>query len=110
AAKVPFATYINAIHNRLHPIFAEEFLESLDGLPKSHALNQDLITHVEIVLAKDTGRIVRIGITKASGVTAFDVVALSSVSRAQPYGKAPDAIISPDGNVYLHWEFHRDRV
>jgi hypothetical protein len=48
------------------------------------------------------------GVTKASGVTAFDIVALNSVQRASPYGKAPDAIVSPDGNVYLHWEFHRD--
>jgi hypothetical protein len=105
---VPFATYINTIHNRLHPIFAEEFLASLDGLPPSHSLNQELVTHVEIVLSKDEGRIVRMGITRASGVTAFDVVALNSISRAAPYGKSPDVIVSPDGNVYLHWEFHRD--
>ncbi|MEJ7735494.1 MAG: hypothetical protein WKG00_40695, partial [Polyangiaceae bacterium] len=108
AARVPFATYINAIHNRLHPIFAEEFLSSLDNLPNSHELNGKLITHLEIVLSKDDGRIVRLGVTKASGATAFDVVALNSVSRASPFGKAPPAIVSPDGNVYLHWEFHRD--
>ena len=108
AARVPFATYINTIHNRLHPIFAEEFLASLDGLPPSHQLNQELVTHLEIVLGKDDGRIVRLGVTKASGVTAFDIVALNSVSRAGPFGKAPDVIVSPDGNVYLHWEFHRD--
>jgi hypothetical protein len=108
AARVPFATYINTIHNRLHPIFAEEFLASLDALPAGHSLNQELVTHIEIVLNKEDGRIVRLGVTKASGVTAFDIVALNSISRAQPYGKAPDAVISPDGNVYLHWEFHRD--
>jgi hypothetical protein len=108
AARVPFATYINTIHNRLHPIFAEEFLASLDGLPAGHSLNQQLVAHIEIVLNKEDGRIVRLGVTKASGVTAFDIVALNSISRAQPYGKAPDAVISPDGNVYLHWEFHRD--
>lgn len=108
AARVPFATYINMIHNRLHPIFAEEFLASLENLPPSNALNGNLITHLEIVLNKDDGRIVRLGVTRASGVTAFDIVALNSVQRASPYGKAPEAIISPDGNVYLHWEFHRD--
>jgi hypothetical protein len=36
------------------------------------------------------------------------VAALSSVDRAGPFGKAPEIIASPDGNVYLHWEFHRD--
>ncbi len=108
AARVPFATYINSVHNRLHPIFAEEFLSSLDNLPPSHAFNQDLVAHLEIVLSKDEGRIVRLGVTRASGATAFDMVALNAVQRASPFGKAPDAIVSPDGNVYLHWEFHRD--
>ncbi|WP_441287123.1 hypothetical protein ACSRUE_33340 [Sorangium sp. KYC3313] len=108
AARVPFATYINMIHNRLHPIFAEEFLASLDSLPSGHAFNQNRITHVEIVLNKDSGSVVRLGVTRPSGMTAFDIVALNSVHRASPFGKAPDAIVSPDGNVYLHWEFHRD--
>lgn len=110
AARVPFASYINAVHNRLHPIFAEEFLSALDNLPAGHVLNQNLVTHVEIVLSKDEGRIVRLGVTRASGSTAFDVVAVNSISRASPFGSAPDAIVSPDGNVYLHWEFHRDPV
>jgi hypothetical protein len=110
AARSPFATYLVSIHNRIHPIFAEEFLEFLNGLPKGHALNQDLITHVEIVLDKTNGKVVRMGITRPSGNTAFDVAALSSVDRAGPFGKAPDIIASPDGNVYLHWEFHRDPV
>ncbi len=110
AARVPFASYINAIHNRIHPIFAEEFLASLDNLPKNHAMNQDLVTHLEIVLSKDQGKIVRMGVVKPSGATAFDIVALNSVKRAEPFGKAPDVIVSPDGNVYLHWEFHRDPV
>jgi hypothetical protein len=109
AARVPFASYIHAVHNRIHPIFADQFLDSLPNLPSDHVLNQDLVTHMEIVLTKDEGRIVRLGVTSSSGSTAFDMAALTSVSRASPYGKAPDAIASPDGNVYLHWEFHRDR-
>jgi hypothetical protein len=50
------------------------------------------------------------GVVKTSGITAFDIAALDSVHRAQPFGPAPGAIVSPDGNVYLHWEFHRDEV
>ncbi|UQA58247.1 hypothetical protein [Polyangium aurulentum] len=108
AAQVPFATYLNTVHNRLHPIFAEEFLASLDNLPSEHSLNKQLVTHLEIVLSKDEGKIVRMGVTRQSGVTAFDIVALNAFKRASPYGKAPEAIVSHDGNVYLHWEFHRD--
>jgi hypothetical protein len=110
AAAQPFATYKVTIHNRIHPIFAEEFLAFLDGLPKDHALNANLVTVLEIVLDKDTGRVVDMGVTKPSGMTAFDIAALNAVDRAQPFGKAPDLIASPDGRVYFHWEFHRDPV
>jgi TonB family protein len=110
AARVPFATYLNGMHDRIHPIFAEGFLASLDSLPANHPLNdQELVTRLEIVLTRD-GHLKRMGVVRLSGVTAFDVAALDSVDRAQPFGPAPSAIVSPDGNVYLHWEFHRNEV
>jgi TonB family protein len=109
-ARVPFASYLNGMHNRIHPIFADGFLESLDSLPPSHPMNdQHLVTRLEIVLTKE-GHLRRMGIVKTSGLTAFDIAALDAIDRAQPFGPAPSAIISPDGNVYLHWEFHRDEV
>jgi hypothetical protein len=76
AARVPFARYINAAHNRIHPIFADGFLGSLDKLPRGDKLNEKLVTHLEVVLDATRGTIVRRGITKPSGVTAFDVAAL----------------------------------
>jgi TonB family protein len=110
AAAVPFASYLNGMHNRIHPIFADSFLDSLDSLPQSHPLNdQHLVTRLEIVLTKE-GHLKKMGVVKTSGITAFDIAALDSVDRAQPFGPAPNAIVSPDGNVYLHWEFHRDEV
>jgi hypothetical protein len=74
-ARAAFATYLVTIHNRIHPVFAEQFLGTLANLPKSHPLNlnQDLSVHLEIVLNKDTGKRVRIGVTKASGLTVFDL-------------------------------------
>jgi hypothetical protein len=110
-AAVPFASYLNTIHNRIHPIFADNFLGSLDNLPKNHPMNNPkIITRLEIVVSPKEGRIVKMGVVKTSGITAFDIAALDSVNRAQPFGSAPSAIVSPDGNVYLHREFHRDEV
>ncbi len=107
-ARVPFARYLNHIHQRLHEIYAHGFLGHLDQLPADHPLNnQEMSTHLEIALSREDGRIVKMGITKSSGVTAFDVGALESVEKAGPYGSPPGAIVSEDGNVYLHWEFHR---
>ncbi len=109
-AAVPFASYLNGMHNRIHPIFADNFLGSLDTLPKSHPMNDPkVMTRLEIIVTKD-GHLVKMGIIRTSGITAFDIAALDSVNRAQPFGPAPGAIVSPDGNVYLHWEFHRDEV
>ncbi len=107
AAEVPFADYLVGIHNRLHPIFGDEFLGS-GGADAEGLSDMTLVTHVEVVLDKSEGKIVRLGVVKRSGSTIFDAVALEALDRASPFGKAPDAIVSPDGNVYLHWEFHRD--
>ncbi len=109
-AAVPFAVYLNAMHTRIHPIFTDSFLASLHALPASHVLNDNhLVTRLEIVLTRD-GRIVKMGVVKASGVTAFDIAALDSVQRASPFGQAPAILASTDGQVYVQWEFHRDEV
>jgi hypothetical protein len=111
AARSPFGTYLVTIHNRIHPIFAEDFLGSLDGLPGNHPLNDPtLVTKLEIVLDRDDGHVLKMGVVRTSGITAFDIAALDSVQRSSPFGKPPKAIVSPDGNVYFHWEFHRDPV
>ena len=105
-----FGSYLSMIHNRIHPIFADSFLGSLDNLPAAHPMNnQDLSTEVEIVLDQESGNVVRMGVTKFSGITAFDIAALDSVKRAAPFGTPPREIVSPDGKVYLHWEFHRNQ-
>ncbi|MFW5740483.1 MAG: hypothetical protein ACOC1F_08965 [Myxococcota bacterium] len=110
-ARVPFATYLVRIHNRLHPVFADTFLASLDALPFDNPINDyKLFARLEIVVDPEHGRIIKMGIIKTSGITAFDVGALDSVQRSGPFGKAPSAIVSSDGNVYLHWEFHRNPI
>ena len=106
---VPFAHYINAMHQRIHRVFADLFLPSLDQLPKSDPLNDySMHADIEIVLSQDDGRISGMGIVHSSGVAAFDVSALESIQRAAPFGKPPGEIVSPDGYVYMHWDLHRN--
>jgi TonB C terminal len=108
-AASPFGLYLNQIHSRIHPLFADDFLASLDSLPASHPMNdQNLVTSLEIVVEREEGRLVRRGVTRTSGITAFDISAIAAVDRAAPFGTPPSEIVSPDGNVYLHWEFRRD--
>jgi len=104
-----FANYLNSMHQRIHVIFADSFLPSLDQFPKNHPLNNfDMHTDLEIILNQTDGGVVTLGVVRTSGTTAFDVNALEAVSKAAPFGKPPSEIVSPDGNVYLHWEFHRN--
>jgi TonB family protein len=106
--RVAFASYLNRVHGQLHPLFTDAFLLSLDELPQWHPLNQaNLMVMLEIVLDRE-GKISRLGVVKPSGVTAFDIAALESVHRTQPFGSPPTEIVSPDGFVYLHWEFYRN--
>jgi TonB family protein len=106
----PIAAYVNGMHERIHPLFAEEFLESLDTLPPTDPRNeQQLETEVEIVLTWK-GRLKTMGVVRSSGVIAFDLAVLDSIDRAQPFGAPPPAFLSPDCNAYLRWTFHRNEV
>ncbi len=108
-ARAPFAEYLNGMHNRIHPLFVDAFLCTLDRLPSSDPLNDGrLTTQLEIVLNQEAGGIVRMGVIKSSGNTLFDVSVLQAVKRAAPFGVPPREIVSPGGNVYVHWEFRRN--
>lgn len=105
-----WAVYLKGMHQRIHPLFANSFMESLDRLPPSDPMNdQHLTTRLEVVLSRD-GHVQKMGIVRPSGRTKFDVAALDSVDCAQPFGPVPDAIVSSDGFAYLQWEFRRDEA
>jgi TonB family protein len=100
--------YLVAMHERIHPVFSDAFLEWLDTFPTSDPLNNpQLGTVVEIVLTTE-GRLVGLGVVRSSGIRSFDVGVLDSIDGAQPFGSPPDRLVSPDGRVYMRWEFRRD--
>ncbi len=106
----PWAVYLNAMHNRVHPIFVDQFLARLDRLAGGDALNEKtLMVRLEIAL-DGGGRIARLGVVRSSGLTAFDLGALDAVSRAGPFGRVLPGLLSADGMMYAQWEFHRDPV
>ncbi len=107
AAASPFATYIAAVHRRIHQEFAHRFLRSL---PIGGSPYQDptLMTKLEIVLNRD-GSVHRVGVVRSSGLLPFDFGAFNSVLRAQPYPTPPSSILSGDGRVYFHWGFYKNQ-
>lgn len=106
ASAAPFATYLNQLHNRIHPLFACSFIASLSERSASDPLRKDgLYTVLEFVINPATGYLFRLGVVRTSGVRAFDIAALDAVHGALPFGSAPPEVVSPDGNVYVHWTF-----
>jgi hypothetical protein len=108
---VEFATYLNGMHNRIHPEFTTKELERLDKLPPSDPLNDPkLVTKLEIVLAGDTGALLKTSVLTPSGNVEFDNLALGAMERSAPFAPAGSGLRSSDGNVYIHWEFGRDET
>ncbi len=108
-SRTVFSSYIESMHARIHSFLAQGALPRLDRLPQDHLLqNRAQKTDLELVVDGRDGGLVRMGVLRSSGTTAFDVLVLESVLRAAPFGAAPEEIRSADGLVYLHWEFHRD--
>ena len=108
AAASPFASYIAAVHRRIHRQFADRFLRNLPMFAGSPYSDPTLMTKLEIVLNGD-GSVHRVGIARSSGLLPFDFGAFNSVLRAQPYPPAPDSILSGDGRVYFHWGFYKNQ-
>ena len=106
AAASPFAAYLATIHRRIHAEFALGFLRNL-GLGGGPLNDPALHTTLEIIINGD-GTLHQIGIIHTSGLLPFDFGAFDAVTRAAPFTKPPDNILSADGRVYLHWGFHRD--
>jgi TonB family protein len=106
--KDPFARYITSMHRQIHKLFGDGFLADLDGrMGKTPYDDHTIWTRVEIVVNPD-GTLHKATIVKSSGVSGFDVAAVDSVMTAAPFQTTPKEIRSPNGKVYVHWEFHRN--
>lgn len=106
AAASPFASYLAALHRRIHREFADRFLANLPtGEPLFNDYN--LRTKLEVILNQD-GSVFRVGVVETSGFMPYDYGAFAAVMRGQPYPPAPGSILSGDGRVYLHWAFYRN--
>ncbi|WP_437322051.1 TonB family protein [Sorangium sp. So ce385] len=104
---VPFALYINSMHERIHSVYEEELAAAREAYPELRG-EADMAVLLEIAVNQGDGRLARLGVASSSGSVAFDVVALEAVRRAAPFDAPPQLLVSPGGKVYLHWMFHTD--
>ena len=106
--RLAFARYVLAMHSKIHPVFADSYLSSIEGLPVDHSLNRpDIDTLVEIVLRGSDGAILGLGVVLSSGADEFDAAALEAVERASPFGAPSAETLSADGTMRMEWHFFR---
>jgi hypothetical protein len=105
--RYPFASYINAIHNRLHPRF-EAFLKGLESLAPNDPLSEPTLSaQVELVIDGSTGALDEICHLRTSGVARFDSAVMEVFTETFPVAPVPPEIVSEDAMVYISWELHR---
>jgi len=105
-----YALYLNAIHQLIHRRWAFDYLRHLDlNFPMGHPLsNPELDARIEFVIDARTGQVEECNIVGSSGELEYDAEAVRVCHESSPGQQAPAAIVSPDGKVYLHWNFWRD--
>jgi len=111
AAADEAATYINRIHSKIHPRWGGSYLPRLDRrYGASHPLSDtDLNAELEFVIDGSSGELKKVTIVSSSGITSYDMEAATIAKQVAPHTEPPDPLVSPDGNVYLHWNFWRDQ-
>jgi TonB family protein len=107
-SRLAFAKYLNHLHARIHPVFADQFLKSVETLPQDDPLrNPALTTEVALVVGGDTGRLESAKVTQSSENPQFDAAALDAATRAFPSEPPEKSCWSSDGKVYVLWIFRQ---
>jgi hypothetical protein len=99
--------FFRLLHERLHPIFSDQFLTSLDaGGPASPFNNPALNTLVMVEVFQATGELSTITIVESSGLLTFDLAALETFARVTPLS-VPSILSDASGIVRFAWRFSR---
>jgi hypothetical protein len=111
AKPAAYAAYIGRIHRKIHALWGSGFLPRLDTqYPAGHPLNDaDLNSKLEFVIDARSGVVDAVNIVDSSGELMFDAEAVSISHMIGPHRQPPGEIVSPDGKVYIHWNFWRDQ-
>src|SRR5689334_13566717 len=105
-----FVNYLVGVHNKIHPIFTDSYLEWLTSLPPADPRNDlSRTTLVELVIEQD-GTISNLGVVCSSGNEDFDIGVLDAVTQAAPFGTPARVTLSSDDKLYVRWWFSRHPV
>ena len=96
------------MHRSIHRLWGFGQLEDWDEMSGSSPFNKpNLHTTLEMVLNRD-GTVDKITMVRSSGYLPYDAAAIDVAYSAGPYPDPPREIRSPNGKIYVHWNFFRD--
>ncbi len=106
-----YGSYVGMIHHKIHARWANGYLMDLDvHEPSGSPMNDPTLnTLLEFVIRADDGELESVNIVRSSGQLRFDAQALSIAHSIGPHPNAPPELVSPNGRVYVHWNFWRDQ-
>lgn len=105
-----YAGYMASIHRKIHERWANDYLMALDtSYPRSHPLQNPML-HVllEFVIEAKSGKFEAVNIVRSSGELMFDAEAVDTAWAVGDRPNPPPQIVSPNGKIYVHWNFWRD--
>lgn len=104
-----FKPYLEGMHGKLHPQYAEIELGKLDALPATDPRNNPkLSTRILVIVDGASGAIDRVEVVTASPEPRFDAIVRDAVLRAGPFERPAPELLSRDGKTYVLWEVRRD--
>lgn len=106
-----FGSYIGVIHRKIHARWANGYLMDLDlREPPGSAMNDPTLNaKLEFVILAETGELEAVNIVNSSGQVRFDAQAIAIAHSTGPHPNPPAELVSPNGKVYVHWNFWRDQ-
>lgn len=100
--------YLFEVHELIHPLFADGFLDGLTSLdPRDPLNNLELQMTAEFEIL-ESGNISEVRVVRPSGNMVFDAAAVDSLYRAAPYPTPPMQILSWNRRFYVRWGFYRN--
>lgn len=104
----PFAAYIHRLHNEIHPYWTDYLIRlSLSEGPSSPLSDLSLTCTLEYVITRE-GEVADVRIVSQARESLFTAEAVNMLYSLGPYPPPPAAMLSSDGNTYIHWRFQRD--
>jgi TonB family protein len=105
----PAWKFIDGMHRRIHPLFSDVYLPSLEGRAVSDPVNQGIVVATADIRVRFDGSLDEVHLSRASGVPEFDRAVLDSITQSAPFPPPPPSIVQR-GTTTVRWIFSRPEL